>query len=184
MDPMVVVELVGLAALATGNVSLWTFRVALAAGGRRAAAACVAGIEALVFVLVFGSVVSALDDPFRVVAYAVGVGLGTLVGIVADERLAGGQSLVNVVIDGEATTIQGRLHERGWPFITTPGVGVRGEVTVLTVAVDDRVLPRLVRDLEVDAADGFVTIERLRQVRPVALPAPMHAVGAGRRRRR
>ncbi|MBY5161302.1 DUF5698 domain-containing protein [Salsipaludibacter albus] len=176
-------DVLGVATLATGNVGLWTFRVALASAGKRIAAATVAGVEALLFVLVFGTVLQALDDPLRVGAYAVGVGIGTLFGIVADERLAGGQSRVRLVLDGDATDARHRLHDLGWPVTTTPAIGVRGDVTVLDVVVDDRVLPHIAVDLEREAPDGFLTVERLRRVRAVPFPTAMHAVGTPRRLR-
>lgn len=177
MDGMNLLEVVGMAALATVNVSLWTFRVALAARGRKVAAGLAAGVEALLFALVFGAVVSALDQPVRVAAYAVGVAVGTFLGIIADERLAGGQSLAHVVVDGREACTQELLHELGWPVTATAGTGVRGPVTVLTVAVDDTALARLRADLDTVVPDGFVTVERLHDIRPTALPASMHAVG-------
>lgn len=79
-----VVDVVGLTALTTLNVGLWTLRVALAAAGRRVLAAVVASVEAVLFSLAFGTVVEALDDPVRIAAYAVGVGAGTLLGIAVD----------------------------------------------------------------------------------------------------
>lgn len=108
--------------LATANVGLWTLRVALAAAGRRVVAAVVAGAEAVLFALVFSTVVTSLDAPARVLAYAVGVGVGTLLGIVVDERLTGGQSLVTAVVDGDGATaraparvrLAGGHHARLW----------------------------------------------------------------------
>lgn len=72
------------AALATVNVGLWTLRVALAARGRRALAAMTSGADAVLFVVTFSTVLSSLDDPLRVGAYAVGVALGTHLGLVVE----------------------------------------------------------------------------------------------------
>ena len=92
-----------LALLATANVGLWTLRVALATRGRRSLAAMVSSLEAVLYVLAFSRVVDALDDPVRVGAYAVGVGAGTLLGLVTEERLrppspAGDPCTMDVVV--------------------------------------------------------------------------------------
>ena len=180
MDIRDVLEPVGLALLATINVGLWTVRVALAANGRKVAASLVAGGEAVLFALVFGTVVAALDEPSRVLAYSVGVAAGTLVGVMAGDRFSGGQSLVTAVVDGDAAGVRDQLHGAGWPVTSGQAVGVRGPVTVLTVAADDVVVPRLLDDLGAHAPEGLVIVERLKDIRPAPLPAAMHVAGRGR----
>lgn len=164
----------GLALLACCSVSLWTLRVTVAAAGRKMTAATVAGIESLLFALAFGTVIGSLHDPVRIVAYGLGVAAGTLVGMVADERLSTGQSLVRLVVDGSGVELVTLLRVHGWPAICEVADGVLGVVAVLTVAVDDRVLPRLTRDLDRLAPHAFLTVERLRDVRPTSLPDGMH----------
>lgn len=175
-------EAAGLVVLATGSVALWTLRVALTATGRRLTAAVVAGIEAVSFAVAFGAVVAALNDPLRIGAYATGVALGTLLGIVTGDRLSNGQSLVTAVVDGSAVEGVGALREAGWPCTVTPASGVRGLVTILVVAVDDRRLSALQADLDRFVPGAFVTIENLRAVRPVGLGEGMHTVGIRRGR--
>lgn len=183
MPPLIgsLVDAIGLALLACVSVSLWTLRVTVAAAGRKLAAAVVAGIESLSFALAFGTVLSSLDDPARIGAYAAGVAAGTLLGLVVDERLSTGQSMVRLVVDGPGIDVAERLRGRGWPVTREDADGVLGAVTVLTVAVDDRVLPRLTRDVDAMAPDAFRTVERLRDVRPTALPADQHQPRRGAR---
>ena len=112
------VDAAGLSLLACLSVSLWTLRVTIAAAGRKVAAAAVAGVESLLFVLAFGTVLSSLQDPVRIAAYAVGVAGGTLLGMVVDERLSNGRSLVRLVVDGsgvEETTRLARARLAGYP---------------------------------------------------------------------
>lgn len=168
------VETTGLTVLACVSVSLWTLRVTVAAAGRKLAASAIAGVESLLFVMAFGAVMSSLQDPVRIAAYAVGVTGGTLLGMVLDERLSTGRSMVRLVVDGSGADLTGLMHERGWPATRAAADGVHGRVAVLTVAVDDRALGRLTRDLDLLAPEAFRTVERLRDVRPTALPDTMH----------
>ncbi|MGB5936008.1 MAG: hypothetical protein WBG76_09100 [Ornithinimicrobium sp.] len=110
--------------------------------------------------------------------------LGTLAGMVADDRLSTGQSLVPVVVDGDGRPELTALRASGWPVTGTSANGVRGPVAVLMVTVDDKALSRLRRDIDNVASGGFETTERLRSVRPTPLPAGMHTTTAGRRQRR
>ena len=168
-------DAVGLSLLASLSVSLWTLRVTIAAAGRKFTAAAVAGVESLVFVLAFGTVLSSLQDPVRIIAYGLGVAGGTLLGMVVDERLSNGRALVRLVVDGSGIDETTRLRDRGWPATRSDADGVNGPVSVITVAVDDRVMGRLTHDLDLLTPDAFRTVERLRDVRPtVRLPAGMH----------
>ena len=182
VDLSLLAEAAGVTLLAAVSVGLWTVRVAVTAGGRRFAAAAVAGAESLVFVVAMGTVLTSLGDPLRLLAYALGVAGGTLLGISVDERLSTGQSLVRVVIDGNGDLPTAELRRRGWPATCIHADGVHGAVAVLTVAVDDRALRRLGDDLDHIVPDGFRTVERLRDVRPTQLPENMHQPHRARRR--
>ena len=176
MDAQYILESVGLALLATCSVGAWTLRVAVAAAGRRRSAAAVAAVEAVLFALVFGTVVSSLDDPVRVGGYAVGVAAGTLLGIAWEERFSTGQSMVRLVVDGSGAAETAALRRRGWPVTYSGADGVRGQVAVISVAVDDAALPLLHADVAAEAPGAFRTTERLREVRPTAFPPGMHQV--------
>jgi uncharacterized protein YebE (UPF0316 family) len=165
------------------SVALWTFRVALAGRGRRLLSALVAGVEALLFVLVFTGLVANLGDPLKLAAYAVGVACGTLLGILADERLTAGNSEVRLVVPGDGATLVERLHRAGWPATWMAGMGPEGPATSAFVVVEDRRVPELLALLDGLDLAPFVTVERLRQTRPVPLPAGFVQVGDRRARR-
>ena len=160
-------ESLQMAGLAVMSVGLWTMRVALTARGRRLAGSITAGIEALVFLVAFSSVMSEMDEIGRVAGYAGGVGLGTLLGVWLDERLSAGQSELRIVTEGHDLSLVQTLHDQGWPVTWTHGQGPLGPVTVGFVAVDDTKLRRLTAQLEKDVPDAFWTVERLKTARAV-----------------
>jgi uncharacterized protein YebE (UPF0316 family) len=73
--------------LAMLSVSLWTLRVALTARNHKAFASVVAALEATVFALAFSRLLANLDCTAQVLAYAAGVGAGTLAGLSMHDRL-------------------------------------------------------------------------------------------------
>ena len=146
---------------------VWTLRVALTARGRKVAGSITAGLEALVFLLAFSSVLGDMNAIERIVGYAVGVGAGTLLGVFLDEHLSAGQSEVRIVTEGRDLSLVQQLHELGWPVTWTRGEGPLGEVTVAFVAVDDTRLARFLKELKNRAPEEFWTVERLRSARAV-----------------
>lgn len=73
--------------LAILAVSLWTLRVALTARNHKLLAAVAASAEATIFALAFSRLLASLDSVSQVIAYTVGVGVGTLAGLAINERL-------------------------------------------------------------------------------------------------
>jgi uncharacterized protein YebE (UPF0316 family) len=178
METLLSVITIGGAAAIT--IGLWTFRVALAGRGRRLLSAVIAGVEALLFVLVFTGLVTHLGDPVRLLAYAVGVAGGTLLGLFADERLSAGNSEIRMVVPGAGTTMIDRLHHCGWPATWSAAMGPEGPTTAAFVVVDDRRVAAVLATLEGIQPRPFVTVERLRQTRPVPLPSGFVQVGQRR----
>lgn len=107
-----------------------------------------------------------LADPLSVGAYAVGVGIGVLVGLVASDRITPGA--VGVTIISAVPDVADGLWARGWRATVQAGHGAGGPVTVLFVAVDRRREARLHRDVSDLDPDAFFSTEdlRLRPARP------------------
>jgi uncharacterized protein YebE (UPF0316 family) len=158
---------VSMGALALVSVGLWTLRVALTARGRSLASASVAALDATVFAVVFGSLLSDLDRPARLGGYAFGVAVGTLLGMLADRRMARVRSEVRVVTPGSGGSLAARLHERRWPATAMAAEGLHGPASVVFVTVDDRCLTSLLDDVRRLAPDAFWTVEPIGDASPV-----------------
>lgn len=150
-----------MASLAIASVGLWTLRVALAARGRKAAGAIVAAVEAVVFALAFTHLASGLDAPERVAAYAVGVAVGTLLGLAVDERLSAGQTELRVVVPGLRPSLIHSLERLACSTTSLTAQGPEGPVTLLFVAVKDNRLPTLVEDLQRIVPEASWTVHPL-----------------------
>jgi uncharacterized protein YebE (UPF0316 family) len=168
-----------MAGMAVISVGLWTLRVALTARGRKVAGSITAGAEAIVFLVAFSTVLTNMEAIERIFGYALGVAAGTLLGVFADERLSAGQSEVRIVVEGHDLELVRQLHDLGWPATSMGGLGPVGEVTVTFVAVDDKRLPRVLKDVERLAPDGFWTVERLKTARAVVRHEGWVQVGGG-----
>jgi hypothetical protein len=115
--------------------------------------------------------------PERVGAYAVGVGLGTLLGLAVDRRLNPRHAQVDVVAPGPANELLDALHERGWPTTSSMGYGLSGNVVIASVTVDEHRLHPLLDDLRQIAPDAFWTVRTVRTAKAVPLPAAFLQIG-------
>ncbi len=161
----------GMAVLAMTSVGLWTLRVALTARGRKLVGASVAAVEAVVFALAFTSLASNLDSAVRLIGYAAGVALGTLLGLAVNERLPAGVSEVDIVVNGHDPPLTDSLRRLGWPVTSFPGEGPSGAVTVICLAVDHSRVPELTGTVRRLAPEAFWTVQELGHVHASALPA-------------
>lgn len=78
-------------------VSFFTIRMILTLKGQRYLAAGISTIEILVYVTGLSLVLDNLDQIQNVIAYALGYGLGVIVGMKIEEKLALGYIMVNVI---------------------------------------------------------------------------------------
>ena len=168
-----------MASLAVLSVGLWTLRVALTARGRKVGGSLTAALEALVFLLAFSKVLADMNAIEKVAGYAVGVGIGTLLGVYLDERLSTGQSEVRIVTAGTDLELVNHLHALGWPVTWTSGHGPEGEVTIAFIAVDDARLKELLAELGKRASQEFWTVERLKSARAIRSHEGWVQIGAG-----
>lgn len=144
------------------NSGLDALRMLSLARGHRTAAWLTGFTQSLLFVLAVGGLFSNLNNPWNVIAYAAGVATGTVLGILAEARLAPGHRLVRIVSSRRGAAIAAALRQHGWGATEFAARGQDGTVTLIwchiprrdAVAVTDTAL-----DLDPEA---FITAENVR----------------------
>ncbi|MGE3285766.1 MAG: DUF5698 domain-containing protein [Pseudonocardia sp.] len=166
-----IVRPVLITALVLTEVGLWQWRVLIANRGNRGGAVALGALGAVLQITAISQVVMNVDDPLSIAAYAVGVGAGVLLGLVAGDRLTPGRLKVTVVAGDPALATE--LWSRGWAVTTQTALGADGPVTVLTVTIGHRDEARLHRDVARLAPDAAWSAEEVRRPpgRPVPVPA-------------
>jgi uncharacterized protein YebE (UPF0316 family) len=160
-----------IAGLVVSEVGLWQWRMVITTRGNRASAMLLGTFGAMLQITAISQVVTNIQDPLSIGAYAGGVGLGVLLGLLAGDRFTPG--MVGVTIITTTPDVAGGLWARGWPATVQSGHGEGGPVTVLFVAINRRLEARLHRDVAHLAPEAFWSIEDLRarpELTPVGLP--------------
>ncbi len=127
MEPLVIMMLV------LFEVALWQWRVAITVRGNIFGGALLGLIGAVVQITAISQVVQDMGNAAKIAGYALGVGIGVLVGCLIDRRLATWHASVRVFAPADPNLVPA-LHARGWPVTATSGDGHQGPVEVLFLA--------------------------------------------------
>lgn len=108
-------------------VSFFTIRMILTLKGQRYLAAFISMIEVVIYVIGLGLVLDNLDQIQNLIAYAVGYGIGVVVGMKIEEKLALGYITVNVITKEYDKDVPRVLREKGYGVTNWAANGLEGD---------------------------------------------------------
>lgn len=147
------------------DLTIDTLRVTSVARGRRGMVWIFGFTEALTFVIAVSGVLATLADPLNVFAFAAGFATGTMVGIVIEEWLAPGHSLLRIISPTLGLALQSRLHAEGFGATYLAGTGQHGTISLILSYVPRRKVDQ-VKDLVLtEDPTAFMTVQHVRQLR-------------------
>lgn len=144
------------------DVSLGTFRTICVVRGHRLLAACVGFFEVLVWLGAISSVMSSLNRPQNVIAYAGGFATGNWVGMWLESKLALGMQLVRVISREESHMAEG-LREAGYVVTELKGEGRDAPVSICFVAAFRRHVRTLITKAREIDPSMYSTVEDVRE---------------------
>jgi len=108
-------------------VSFSTIRMILTLKGRRYIASIVSMFEVVVYVIGLGLVLENLNEVQNIIAYAVGFGIGVVVGSMIEEKLALGYITVNVISSNPDIEFTRKLRDKGYGVTSWFAYGMEGD---------------------------------------------------------
>jgi uncharacterized protein YebE (UPF0316 family) len=144
------------------DMSLDTLRVLFMMRGRKLTAGAIGFVQAVIFVIAIGRVLSQLDNVFNVIGYAGGFGAGVVVGMMLEERMALGFGQMRIISKSKGQTIASALREAGYAVTEMAGQGRDGAVDVILITArrkDVEHVQKLILSMDESA---FITIEEVR----------------------
>lgn len=114
-------------------ITLNTIRVILTMRGYRKVAPILAVIEVTIYTLGLSLVMQYLSEPIYLMVYALGFGVGIYTGMLIEDRMALGYSVVYIVTNSLDHTLAENLRELGYGVTIETGYGRDGERLILTV---------------------------------------------------
>lgn len=162
VDGMDVTRPLLIGTLVLTEVAIWQWRMVIAHRGKPGAAMLLGIVGAVLQITAITQVVANVRNPLSIGAYATGVGLGVLFGLLAGERLTPGRLSVTVV--SVVPSLAETLWRRGWEMTAHHGQRHDGPVSVLTVAIDRRDEAPLRASVQAVDPDARWTAKELRDV--------------------
>ena len=156
----VVLDLLIIFTLRLLDVGMATVRIVLLGRGRRGPATLLGFFESLIWVLAIARVFDGLDDPARMVAFALGFAAGTYVGSLVEEWMALGQALVRIVAPVDTDPVAPLLRDKGYGATVLNGDGLAGDVRVTFCVVPRKEVYAVTRLIHEANPKAYVTIEQ------------------------
>lgn len=152
------------------DVTLGTLRIIFVSKGMRFLAPLIGFFEVLIWLVVIGQVMQNLDHYINYLAYAGGFAAGNLVGILLEQRLAMGISLLRVITRTRAGQLISHLRDLGFTVTNVPAQTNDGEVEVIFLPI-----PRKQNAYVIDIVKRFnpkalYTLEEVKSISYGALP--------------
>ncbi|MBS4179480.1 DUF2179 domain-containing protein [Lederbergia citrea] len=114
-------------------VTFFTIRMILTLKGYRYIAAFVSMVEVVIYVVGLGLVLDNLNQIQNLIAYAIGYGIGVIVGTKIEEKMALGYIMVNVITKEYDRDLPKQLRTEGYGVTTWAAQGLEGDRMALEV---------------------------------------------------
>ena len=147
------------------DVSLATIRMIMVIRGKRIIAACIGFVEAGIYILAVGKVLSAVKNPLNILAYALAFATGNYVGIFLEEKMALGSIIVQVISENGVERLVEKLRNNGFGVTVVEGCGREGVRHLLNVTLQRKNLSKLYGIIDDHDKKAFVTVTDARAIR-------------------
>lgn len=151
--------------LRIADVTLGTFRTILVVNAKRYHAAVTGFFEVLIWIFAMRYIVQHMDQIINLFGYAVGFGIGNLLGITLEEKVALGYVQLNIISRHYTDQIANKLRLSKFGTTILPAEGGSGGVSILVVIIRRKDLKAVQRIIDEIDPKAFVTIQHSRPYR-------------------
>lgn len=151
--------------LRVADMSLDTMRVLFIMRGKRGIVWVLGFFQASIFIVAISIVLSDLDSPLKIVAYAAGFATGNVVGMLIEEKLAVGHIQIRIISPRLGSAIAEKIRDDGFAVTEVAARGKDGMVTLISCSVLRKQVDKVHRIVDDIDPVAFVTVEDVRPVR-------------------
>ena len=159
------------------DVTLGTLRIIFVNRGMRYLAPLIGFFEVLIWLIVISQIMQNLNSPINYIAYAAGFATGNYVGILIEQKLAMGITLIRIITRKKAPELLTDLRLKGYSVTNVPAQANSGEVEIIFLPARRKDIPQIIETVKIYNPNAVYTIEDLRHLSLGALPElRMHSV--------
>lgn len=166
---MSIIELVGgallICVLRMADVTIGTFRMILVVQSKKYLAGIAGFVEVLIWIFAMRYIVQHMDNDINLFGYAIGFGIGNVLGITLEEKVALGYVQLNIISRHFTDKIADKLRLSKYGVTILPAEGGSGGISILVIIIrrkDLKYVQRIIDDIDKNA---FVTIQHSRPFR-------------------
>jgi len=146
------------------DMGLSVLRILMLMRGKAWQAALTGFFESLVYILALSQVFSNIDDPIKLVLYALGFATGNWVGALLEEKMAVGYTNAQVISMADDGSLVAKLRDQGFGVTVLEGYGKDGPHDVLSILMPRKQLNKFLKFMHQFDKDAFITVADTRRI--------------------
>jgi len=152
------------------DVTIGTMRIIFVARGMKMVAPILGFIEVFIWIIAIGQIFQNLTNPLNYLAYAAGFGTGNYVGMLVEERLAMGLSLIRIITPRDATDLINYLRAAGYGVTVLDAQGKQGPGKVIFSVIKRKNIRDVENAIHEFAPKAFYSVEDSRRAAEGTFP--------------
>jgi uncharacterized protein YebE (UPF0316 family) len=141
------------------DVSIGTIRTILVVQGRKYLAGLAGSIEVLIWAFAIRYIFQNLDQVLNLFGYAIGFGLGNILGITIEQKIGLGFAQLNIISRLASEKIIELLRKEKYGVTVLPAHGVTGQLSIIVVIVPRKFQKKLIKLIESIDSNAFITVQ-------------------------
>jgi uncharacterized protein YebE (UPF0316 family) len=141
------------------DVSIGTMRTILVVQGRKYLAGFAGMIEVLIWVFAIRYIFQNLDEVLNLFGYALGFGLGNIIGITIEQKIGFGYAQLNIISKTASENIIEILRKEKYGVTVLPAQGVTGQSSMIVVIIPRKFQRKLLALIETIDSQAFITVQ-------------------------
>jgi uncharacterized protein YebE (UPF0316 family) len=141
------------------DVSIGTIRTILVVQGKKYLAGFAGMFEVLIWVFAMRYIFQHLDVTLNLFGYAIGFGLGNIIGITIEQKIGLGFAQLNIISKIATEKIIDILRKEKLGVTVLPASGASGNVSIVVVIVSRKHQMKIIKLVEQIDANAFITVQ-------------------------
>jgi uncharacterized protein YebE (UPF0316 family) len=152
------------------DVSLGTIRVIFISKGIKYLAPLIGFFEVIIWLVAIGQVMNNLTNVASYIAYGGGFAMGTLIGMLIEEKISLGHTSVRIITNEDPSRLVDYLRSQNYGVTTVDGQGATGQVKMVFSIIRRQDLVTVVEVIRKFNPAAFYSIEDVKSVSEGVFP--------------
>ena len=141
------------------DVSIGTMRTILVVQGKKYYAGLAGMIEVLIWVFAIRYIFQNLDEVINLFGYAIGFGIGNILGITIEQKIGLGFAQLNIISRSASEKIIELLRKQKYGVTVLPAQGATGQLSIIVIIVPRKFQKKLIKLIESVDSHAFITVQ-------------------------